>query len=213
MLSENIKTLRKKKGYSQEMVAERLSIVRQTVSKWEKGYSVPDAEMLERLAELFEVSVVELLGQPEEKADAAETSEIVQQLMLLNDHLARQSRMRRRMWKCAGIVLLCLVVLVILVLVLSASFSVVTNTASEERITYELLCTLDGEEYLYTIVCDGQYQILEAGGDAWIANRVQTEQYNDANVLMAQIEDYFKDRDGTCEIAQVISSAPEPGIG
>lgn len=211
MLSENIKALRKKKGFSQEMVAERLNIVRQTVSKWEKGYSVPDAEMLERLAELFEVSVMELLGKPEEKVNAAETSEIVQQLVLLNDHLARQSRMRRRMWKCAGIVLLSFAIIVALIMILSlGAFSAVTNTASEERITYELLCTLDGEEYLYTIVCDGQYQILEAGGDAWIANHVQTEQYGDANVLMAQIEDYFEDRNGTCEIAEVISPARKP---
>lgn len=77
------------------------------------------------------------------------------------------------------------------------------------RITFEVLCTLDGEEYLYTIVCDEQYQILEAGGDAWIANHVQAEQYDDANILMAQIEDYFEDRGGTCEIAQILSSAKE----
>ena len=46
MLSDNIRTLRKQKGYSQETLAERLHIVRQTVSKWEKGVSVPDAELL-----------------------------------------------------------------------------------------------------------------------------------------------------------------------
>ena len=62
MLNQNIKNLRKQKGYTQETLAQELNIVRQTVSKWEKGYSVPDAVMLERLAELFEVSVGELLG-------------------------------------------------------------------------------------------------------------------------------------------------------
>lgn len=88
MLGENIKSLRKQKGYSQEMVAEKLNIVRQTVSKWEKGYSVPDAEMLERIAELFEVSVGDLLGKgvPEQQ-NPPELGEVVQQLAFLNDQL------------------------------------------------------------------------------------------------------------------------------
>ena len=62
MLGENLKTMRKQKGYSQETLAEQLNVVRQTVSKWEKGYSVPDAEMLERIANIFEVPITALLG-------------------------------------------------------------------------------------------------------------------------------------------------------
>ncbi|MDF2700588.1 MAG: helix-turn-helix transcriptional regulator [Haloplasmataceae bacterium] len=62
MFNENFKTLRKQKGMSQETLAQQLNIVRQTISKWEKGLSVPDADMLTRIAELFEVSVSELLG-------------------------------------------------------------------------------------------------------------------------------------------------------
>ena len=73
MLSENIKNLRKAKGYSQEVLAERLNVVRQTVSKWENGLSVPDAKMLNRLAELFEVPLDTLVNgtveEPEEKED------------------------------------------------------------------------------------------------------------------------------------------------
>ena len=61
MLGENIKALRKQKGYSQETLAQQLNVVRQTISKWEKGLSVPDAEMLERMAALFEVSTDALL--------------------------------------------------------------------------------------------------------------------------------------------------------
>ena len=57
MLNENLKILRKNKGYSQEQLAVRLNVVRQTVSKWEKGLSVPDAQMLMDIAEVFSVSV------------------------------------------------------------------------------------------------------------------------------------------------------------
>ena len=62
MFSENLKTLRKQKGFTQEELAARLNVVRQTVSKWEKGLSVPDAELLTRLAEVLEVPVSTLLG-------------------------------------------------------------------------------------------------------------------------------------------------------
>ncbi len=46
MLNENIKTLRKTKGLSQEELAIKLNVVRQTISKWENGLSVPDSSML-----------------------------------------------------------------------------------------------------------------------------------------------------------------------
>lgn len=62
MFGENLKTLRKQKGFSQEELATRLHVVRQTISKWEKNLSVPDADTLIRLAEILEVSVSELLG-------------------------------------------------------------------------------------------------------------------------------------------------------
>ena len=62
MLSENLKTLRKARGLSQEELAGRLHVVRQTVSKWEKGLSVPDAELLVRLSEELDTTVTALLG-------------------------------------------------------------------------------------------------------------------------------------------------------
>ena len=62
MLSENIKTVRKAKGLSQEGLAIRLNVVRQTVSKWEQGLSVPDADLLIALSEVLETSVSTLLG-------------------------------------------------------------------------------------------------------------------------------------------------------
>ena len=64
MLSENLKQLRKAKGLSQEELAIKLHVVRQTVSKWEKGLSVPDSGMLIRLAEALDTSVTVLLGEP-----------------------------------------------------------------------------------------------------------------------------------------------------
>ena len=63
MLSEKIKTLRTEKGMSQEELANELNVVRQTVSKWEQGLSLPDAEQLVCLAGVFGKTVGELVGE------------------------------------------------------------------------------------------------------------------------------------------------------
>lgn len=77
MFNENLKTLRKEKGFSQEQLATRLNVVRQTVSKWEKGLSVPDAELLIQLAEVLNVEVSDLLGKKIEiSEDQSEMDEI-----------------------------------------------------------------------------------------------------------------------------------------
>ena len=69
MFSENLKALRKQKGMTQEELASRLHVVRQTVSKWEQGRSVPDADLLVRLAEVLETTVAVLLGSPVEEPE------------------------------------------------------------------------------------------------------------------------------------------------
>lgn len=104
MLGDNIKNLRKSKGYSQEILAEQLCVVRQTISKWEKGISVPDAEMLNRISELFEVSVNDLLGsnisEQEEKHDM---EEVAKQLAVLNEQLINHAVRRRKCIRRAAI--------------------------------------------------------------------------------------------------------------
>lgn len=88
MFNENLKTIRKEKGFSQEQLATRLNVVRQTVSKWEKGLSVPDAEMLIDLAEVLNVEVSDLLGKKIEVKDSEEQVDAVAaELAKLNELL------------------------------------------------------------------------------------------------------------------------------
>lgn len=128
MLSENIKTLRKQKGYSQETLAAQLNVVRQTVSKWEKGLSVPDAEMLEKLAEIFEVNVAELLGSNIPTVDnASDTGDIAAQLAILNSHLAKQAAFRKRVIRT---ILVIFIVMVLIPVLSAALFTTSTSTYS-----------------------------------------------------------------------------------
>ena len=103
MLNENIKALRKTKGLTQDELAIRLNVVRQTVSKWEKGLSVPDAEMLQRIAEVFEVNVSQLLGAPINQNENIDV--IAEQLSRINEQLVVKNNRSRKIWKTIGIIL------------------------------------------------------------------------------------------------------------
>ena len=109
MFGENLKTLRKQKGFSQEELATRLHVVRQTISKWEKNLSVPDADTLIRLAEILEVSVSELLGEKIENENTA--SDVAVQLSRINEQLAIKNRRSCRIWKVIAIIVVVAVVI------------------------------------------------------------------------------------------------------
>lgn len=97
MFSENLKTLRKAKGFSQEELAIRLNVARQTISKWEKGLSVPDADMLIRISEILETSVCELLGA--KIIDEASVNQVAEQLSRINEQLAIKNCRAKLIWK------------------------------------------------------------------------------------------------------------------
>lgn len=114
MLQENIRAFRQKKGMTQEELALRLHVVRQTVSKWEKGLSVPDAELLIRLAEVLEVSVAQLLGGEAETATEEKPDAMIEQLSRINEQLAIKNRRAKRLWKIVAWILGAIAVLIIL---------------------------------------------------------------------------------------------------
>ena len=118
MLQDNIRSLRKARGLSQEEVAQRLHITRQTLSKWENGLSVPDAQLLLKLAEILEVSVAQLLeGSTETNEEEQDT--VAEQLERLNLLLAERNRRSRRIWRIVAGVLIGAVVLTALTLLFS----------------------------------------------------------------------------------------------
>lgn len=113
MLNENIRMFRKAKGLSQEELAVKLNVVRQTVSKWEKGLSVPDSEMIIKLAEELDTTVNTLLGETAETAENSELKIISAKLELLNEQFAKQNESHRRTKRIVSVVF-CVVSAVIL---------------------------------------------------------------------------------------------------
>lgn len=113
MFKDNLKQWRKARGLTQTQLAQRLHVVRQTVSKWEKGWSVPDAQLLQELAQQLDVPVTALLAETDASnaglgpaEDAAQA--LAQKLVLLESRLAQSAEKRRKRWRVfsiAGLVL------------------------------------------------------------------------------------------------------------
>ena len=132
MFQENLKELRKKKGYSQQELAIRLNVVRQTISKWEKGLSVPDADTLIKMAEVFEVPVNELLGAKLEVKDEEKHNVIAEQLARINEQLAIKNNRWRKIWKIIGIVLLVTFIFWVIIVILGfVGFGAIKHESGE----------------------------------------------------------------------------------
>ena len=96
MLNENIRAVRKSKGLSQQELAVKLNVVRQTVSKWEQGLSVPDSDLLIALSEALETPVSTLLGESIPEPEADQLTAISEKLEVINLQLAQITCSRRK---------------------------------------------------------------------------------------------------------------------
>lgn len=135
MLGETIAALRKRQGMSQQTLADAVYVTRQTISKWEKNLSVPDADALVRLADALDTTVQALLGQGEE--NSAAPSDIAAALSRINDQLAIQNRRRSRVWKIVAWLIAVYVAFNALLLVLG--YAMTAQLEGEVAITEETI--------------------------------------------------------------------------
>ena len=96
MLSENLKAIRKAKGLSQQELAIKLNVVRQTISKWEQGLSVPDSDMLISISEVLETPVSTLLGETVTEAEVDNLKAISEKLEVINLQLATKENHEKK---------------------------------------------------------------------------------------------------------------------
>ena len=135
MFAENLKKIRKDKGYTQETLAKKLNVVRQTVSKWEKGLSLPDVDMLSKIVNVLETDVNILL---DGQITTTDQSEIVKQLAKINEQLTIKNRRYKKIMKTIAIILLIIVIFGILLVILNmGTFISISN--SETTTTVETM--------------------------------------------------------------------------
>lgn len=118
MLSNNIKEIRKAKGLSQEELAIKLNVVRQTISKWENGLSVPDSEMLISISKVLETPVSTLLGEDIKPLEVDDLKTISKKLEIINEQLARKKSAKQKFltWMLVSI---CIVIMIISLLLIA----------------------------------------------------------------------------------------------
>ena len=111
MLKENIKQVRKSRGLSQEELAIKLNVVRQTISKWEQGLSVPDSEMLVLISEVLETPVSTLLGENISESKVDDLKVISEKLEIINLQLLKRKKVIRKIIQLI-LILLCIVTII-----------------------------------------------------------------------------------------------------
>lgn len=118
MLKDNIKTIRKSKGLSQEELAIKLNVVRQTISKWEQGLSVPDSEMLISLSEVLETPVSTLLGENISESKVDDLKVISEKLEIINLQLLEKKNARRKLihWLLISLCVIIIIIFIFLIL-------------------------------------------------------------------------------------------------
>ena len=183
-----ISYLRKKNNMSQESLAELLDVTRQTLSKWELNETSPDINQAKKISKIFNVSLDEL-------TDNNITNAIVEKV----SNTERLALFTIKILKFIGIIFTIGFIALIIEIVVK---NIKPDLFRDNKVVgkYTINCTLDTEKYLYEVEYNKNYLALNIGGDAFIANHIDIDKYNDANQIIAHIEDYFKNYNGTCII-------------
>ncbi len=149
MLSENIKAYRKAKGLSQQELAIKLNVVRQTVSKWEKGLSVPDSEMLLLLAETLDVSVSVLLGESLSSEQAPTLQSLAEKLEILNGQFAERAEKARKIWRIVFWIAIAVAAVVLLFELTALVFYLISTRTLPESEAIGIIGGADGPTAIF----------------------------------------------------------------
>ncbi len=187
-IGNKILSLRKKNNLSQEELAEKVGVTRQTISKWELDDTTPDINQAKMISQVFNVSLDEL-------TDNNIDNVIIEKV----SNTEKLAGITIKMLKLLGIGFLAFMAIVLVAFIV---FNIHRIDSKDYKVTGEISisCQLDNEKYLYEVEHNKNYQVISAGGDAWISNHIDIEKYDDANQVIAHIEDYFKEHGGYCNI-------------
>lgn len=186
-LGKKIAELRKKNNLSQEELAEKVGVARQTISKWEIGDTTPDINQVKIISKIFNISIDELVDN--------DINNVIVEKVSNTEKLAG---ITIKILKVFGIMLIIFITLIFLFVIIFMvdmprnDYDIVGRT--------KISCNLDNEEYVYEAEYNKNYQVINSGGDAYIMNHTDIESYEDVNKIVAHIEDYFKDHGGKCTV-------------
>lgn len=186
-LGKKIAELRKKNNLSQEELAEKVGVARQTISKWEIGDTTPDINQVKIISKIFNISIDELVDN--------DINNVIVEKVSNTEKLAG---ITIKILKVFGIMLIVFITLIFLFVII---FMIDMPRNDYDIVgTTKVSCNLDNEEYVYEAEYNKNYLVINSGGDAYIMNHTDIESYEDVNKIVAHIEDYFNDHGGKCTI-------------
>ena len=193
-IGKKIMDLRKKNALSQEDLAEKIGVARQTISKWELGETAPDLKQAKELSKIFNISLDELVNN-----DIKD---------ILVEKTSNTEKLAGLILKLIKFMVIFIIVLPILLIVLRIISKNIYENNAGRLMNVKIKCTLHDKTYGYEFnYYETTGDIKEAGGDGYLANITSLYKYSDAYQALDIIDAYVKNNGGTCE-----RSEPEPVI-
>ena len=185
-LGNRIANLRKKNNLSQEELADKIGVTRQTISKWELNNTTPDIMQAKKISEVFSISLDELTDNNMDN-------------ILINkvSNTEKLASLTIKILKFIGVSLLIFFILIFILAIIMYK-NKFKNRDYNVIGKYSITCSLDNETYFYEVEYNKNFQVINAGGDAFIENHVDLD-LDDANKVVAHINDYFRIFNGSCE--------------
>ena len=185
-IGKKIMELRKKNGLSQEELAEKIGVARQTISKWELGETSPDLKQAKELSKVFKVSLDELVNNDIKDVLIEKTS--------------NTEKLAGLILKLIKFMIVFIIVLPILLIALRIIFKNIHKMNSGRLMNVSIKCNLHDETYGYEFIYyETTGEIKEAGGDGYLINITNANNYSDAYQALDVIDAYVKNNGGTCE--------------
>lgn len=199
-IGNKIYELRKGKNLSQEALAEKLGVARQTISKWELGETSPDLRQAKRLAEFFGVSLNELAGD-EALDNTPAGNETAATVYEAKPTVQPKPKNKNKIVKA---VLLCILIFALISSPVLISLAVKKHEYKNGNIRYSTVeCDLHGEKYLYEFrYYEEDGQIIEAGGNGYLADIIEIEEYGNAYRAINIIKAYVENNGGTIQVTE-----------
>ena len=185
-IGKKIMDLRKKNGLSQEELAEKVGVARQTISKWELGETSPDLKQSKELSKIFNVSLDELVDNDIKN--------------ILVEKTSNTEKLAGIILKLMKFMIIFIIVLPFLLVLLRIVFKNIHEANSGRLMNISIECTLNNETYGYEFVYyETTGEIKEAGGDGYLINISDADRYSDAYQALDKIDAYVKSNGGTCK--------------
>jgi transcriptional regulator with XRE-family HTH domain len=185
-IGKKIMDLRKKNGLSQEELAEKIGVARQTISKWELGETSPDLKQAKEISKIFNVSLDEL------------TNNNIKDILV--EKTSNTEKLAGLILKLIKFMIVFIIVAPILLVGLRIIFKNIYEHKAGRLMNISISCKLHNEEYSYEFLYyENNGQIKEAGGDGYLINITDADRYEDAYQALDKIDAYVKNSGGTCE--------------